>query len=333
MLARHFREGRSMIRNLALAALLAASAAHAQDIKGPVKIVVGYPAGGSADVVARLVADKIKDDLKQPVVVENKVGAGGRVAAETTKALPADGTTLMIANIAVMTLAPLSFAKLNYDPVKDYAPVAHVANFQLGFAAGPATGTTGPAASMKDFVAWAQANRANASFGSPAAGSLPHFFGVLIGQGIGVELLHVPFNGSAPMRTAVLGGQIATVTDTLPDLTELHKSGKLRVLGTSGAKRSAALPDVPTMTELGFPNVTGFGWFGFYAPAGTPKPIVDRLNAAIVKAINAPDVRERITALGFEPTGTSPEEFARIMAADTARWGPVIKASGFKGDQ
>jgi tripartite-type tricarboxylate transporter receptor subunit TctC len=298
-----------------------------------VKLVVGYPAGGSADVVARLVADKIKDDLKQSVVVENKVGAGGRVAAETTKALPADGTTLMIANIAVMTLAPLSFAKLNYDPVKDYAPVAHVANFQLGFAAGPATGATGPAASMKDFVAWAQANRDKASFGSPAAGSLPHFFGVLIGQGIGVDLLHVPFNGSAPMRTAVLGGQIAAVTDTLPDLTELHKSGKLRVLGTSGAKRSAALPDVPTMTELGFPNVTGFGWFGFYAPAGTPKPIVDRLNAAIVKAINAPDVRERITALGFEPTGTSPEEFARIMAADTARWGPVIKASGFKGDQ
>jgi tripartite-type tricarboxylate transporter receptor subunit TctC len=322
-----------MIRILALAALLAASTAQAQDVKGPVKIVVGYPAGGSADVVARLVADRIKDDLKQPVVVENRVGAGGRVAAETTKALPADGTTLMIANIAVMTLAPLSFAKLNYDPVKDYAPVAHVANFQLGFAAGPATGATGPAASMKDFVAWAQANRANASFGSPAAGSLPHFFGVLIGQGIGVDLLHVPFNGSAPMRTAVLGGQIATVTDTLPDLTELHKSGKLRVLGTSGAKRSTALPDVPTMTELGFPNVTGFGWFGFYAPAGTPKPIVDRLNAAIVKAINAPDVRERITALGFEPTGTSPEEFARIMAADTARWGPVIKASGFKGDQ
>jgi tripartite-type tricarboxylate transporter receptor subunit TctC len=322
-----------MIRILALAALLAASTAQAQDVKGPVKIVVGYPAGGSADVVARLVADRIKDDLKQPVVVENRVGAGGRVAAETTKALPADGTTLMIANIAVMTLAPLSFAKLNYDPVKDYAPVAHVANFQLGFAAGPATGASGPAASMKDFVAWAQANRANASFGSPAAGSLPHFFGVLIGQGIGVDLLHVPFNGSAPMRTAVLGGQIATVTDTLPDLTELHKSGKLRVLGTSGAKRSTALPDVPTMTELGFPNVTGFGWFGFYAPAGTPKPIVDRLNAAIVKAINAPDVRERITALGFEPTGTSPEEFARIMAADTARWGPVIKASGFKGDQ
>jgi tripartite-type tricarboxylate transporter receptor subunit TctC len=134
------------------------------------------------------------------------------------------------------------------------------------------------------------------------------------------------------MRTAVLGDQLPSVVDTVPDLTELHRGGKIRVLGTSGSKRSPALPDVPTFTELGFPNIVGNGWFGFYVPAGTPKPIVDRLNAVIVKALNAPDVRERILALGFEPTGTSPEEFARIMAADAARWGPIIRASGFKGE-
>jgi tripartite-type tricarboxylate transporter receptor subunit TctC len=142
----------------------------------------------------------------------------------------------------------------------------------------------------------------------------------------------VPFNGSAPMRSAILGGQLPTIADTLPDLTELHRSGKIKVLGTSGAKRSLALPEVPTFGELGFANIVGTGWFGFYVPAGTPKPVIDRLNAAIVRAIGAPDVREKILGLGFEPTGTSPEEFARIMAADAARWGPVIKASGFRGD-
>lgn len=316
----------------AMLAFLASGVVGGQEIKGPVKLIVGYPAGGSADVIARLVADRIKDELKQPVVVENKVGAGGRVAAETTKSLPADGTTLMIANIAVMTLAPLSFSSLNYDPAKDYAPVAHAANFQLGFATGPATGTGAPVASMSGYTAWAKANKDKAAFGSPAAGSLPHFFGVLIGEATGVEMLHVPFNGSAPMRTALLGGQLPTVVDTIPDLTELHKSGKIKVLGTSGSGRSAALPDVPTFTELGFPRIVGNGWFGFYVPAATPRPAIDRLNAAIVRALNAPEVKEKILALGFEPTGTTPEEFARIMAADTARWGPIIKASGFKGD-
>jgi tripartite-type tricarboxylate transporter receptor subunit TctC len=315
-------------------ALLAGSAgsASAQEIKGPIKVVVGYPAGGSADVIGRLVADKMRDELKQPVIVENKVGAGGRVAAEYAKALPADGSAVMVANIAVMTLAPFSFAKLSYDPGRDFVPVAHAASFQLGFAVGPMTGKGAPAASMKDFIAWAGANKDKAAFGSPAAGSLPHFFGLLLGQGIGIDLLHVPFNGSAPMRTAVLGDQLPSVVDTVPDLTELHKGGKIRVLGTSGSKRSPALPDVPTFAELGFANIVGNGWFGFYVPAGTPRPVVDRLNAAIVKALNALDVRERILALGFEPTGTSPEEFARIMAADAARWGPIIRASGFKGE-
>ncbi len=321
-----------MLRILAIVFLLASGLTHAQEIKGPVRLIVGYPAGGSADVIARLTADKIKDELKQPVIVENRIGAGGRVAADYAKTQAPDGTTLMIANIAVMTLAPLSFPSLNYDPVKDYAPVAHAANFQLGFAAGPMTGAGAPVATMKDYVTWATANKDKASFGSPATGSLPHFFGVLIGQGTGIEMVHVPFNGSAPMRTAILGGQLPTVVDTLPDLAELHKSGKIKVLGTSGAKRATALPDVPTFTELGFANIVGNGWFGFYVPAGTPKSVIDRLNAAIVKALNAPDVREKILALGFEPTGTTPEEFARIMAADTARWRPIIKASGFKGE-
>ena len=323
------------MKTLWAAALIAAAAcvcAEAQEIKGPLHIVVGYPAGGSADLVGRVVADKLGAELKVPVIVENKVGAGGRVAAETTRTATPDGSTIMVGNIAVMTLAQFSFRKLGYDGTRDFVPIAHAANFQLGFAAGPMTGSGTPVATLGDFVKWAKANPKDASFGSPAAGSLPHFFGVMLSKGTGVELLHVPFNGSAPIKTAIVGSQIAAEVDTLPDLVELHRAGKIRVLGVSGSQRATQLPDVPTFAEQGFADIAGLGWFGFYAPAGTPKAIVDRLNAAIVKTLAMPDVRERLSSLGLEPTGTTAEEFARIMAADAARWGPVIQASGFKAD-
>lgn len=322
------------MRTTWVAALIAAVAfgASAQEIKGPLRVVVGYPAGGSADVLGRIVADKLGAELKVPVIVENKVGAGGRVAAESMKTAAPDGNTIMVGNIAVMTLAQFSFRKLAYDGTRDFAPIAHAANFQLGFAAGPMTGNGSPVATLGDFVKWARANPKDASYGSPAAGSLPHFFGVMLGKGTGVELLHVPFNGSAPLKTAIVGSQIASEVDTLPDLVELHRAGKIRVLGVSGMQRAPQLPDVATFAEQGFRDIAGLGWFGFYAPAGTPKPVVDRLNAAIVKALTLPDVRERLSGLGLEPTGTTPDEFARIMAADAARWGPVIQASGFKAD-
>lgn len=306
--------------------------AGAQEPKGPVRIVVGYPAGGSADVVGRAVADKLAIELKVPVVVENKVGAGGRIAAESMKTVPPDGNTIMVGNIAVMTLAQFSFRKLGYDGTRDFIPITHAANFQLGFAVGPMTGGGTPVATLGDFFKWARANPRDASFGSPAAGSLPHFFGVMLSKGAGVELLHVPYNGSAPLKTAIAGGQIASEVDTLPDLVEMHRAGKIRVLGVSGTQRAPQLPEVPTFTEQGLRDIAGLGWFGFYAPAGTPKPVIDRLNSAIVKSLSMPDVRERLSSLGLEPTGTTSEEFARIMAADAARWGPVIQASGFKAD-
>jgi tripartite-type tricarboxylate transporter receptor subunit TctC len=194
------------------------------------------------------------------------------------------------------------------------------------------TGNGAPVATLGDFVKWARANPKDASFGSPAAGSLPHFFGVMLSKGTGVDMLHVPFNGSAPLKTAMAGGQIAAEVDTLPDLVEMHRAGKIRVLGVSGTARAPQLPDVATFAEQGFRDITGLGWFGFYAPAGTPKAVVERLNGAIVKALAMPDVRERLTGLGLEPTGTTSEEFARIMASDAARWGPVIQASGFKAE-
>jgi tripartite-type tricarboxylate transporter receptor subunit TctC len=319
-------------RMLALLAAIFSMGAGAQESRGPLRIVVGYPAGGSADVVARVVADKLGGELKVPVIVENKVGAGGRVAAEAMKTVAPDGNTIMVGNIAVMTLAQFSFRKLAYDGTRDFVPITHAANFQLGFAAGPMTGEGKPVATLNDFVKWARANPKDAAFGSPAAGSLPHFFGVMLSKGAGIELLHIPYNGSAPLKTAIVGGQIAAQVDTLPDLVELHRAGKIRVLGVSGTQRAPQLPDVATFTEQGLRDIVGLGWFGFYAPAGTPKATVERLNGALVKVLALPDVRERLSAVGLEPTGTTPEEFARIMATDAARWGPVIQASGFKAD-
>ena len=319
---------KTLLRRAAgLLALLAAFTAQAQ-IDKPVKILVGFPPGGSADVMARLLAERMAADLKQPVVVENKPGAGGRIAAELLKNAPADGSTVMMAPVVVPVLAPLVFSKLNYDAATDLAPVAHLANFQFGIAVNAAH----PAKSVQDLVAFYRANAAQANFGSPAPGSLPHFFGTMLARGAGVDLVHVPFNGGAPLITALVGNQVTAGIDVVAEQVELHKSGKLRVLATSGATRSPLLPDVPTATEAGLKGVEGAGWFAAFAPGKTPEPQVRALNAALNKALQAPDVRERFAKLGLEPAGGSAAELAALMKRDSERWAPVVKASGFRGD-
>lgn len=294
----------------------------------PLRILVGYPAGGTADLAARLVGDKLRETLHQTVVIENKPGAGGRLVMDYARSQPADGTTLVVANSAVMTIAPLVYRKLNYDIQRDFTPVAQTANFQLALATGPGT----PAKSLKDYVSWIKASPDNNSYASPALGSIPHFFGLMIGKQVGVNMLHIPFNGSAPLMSALVGGQVPASVDTLADLTEMHRAGKIRVLATSGTHRSVALPDVPTFTELGYKDIEGEGRYGFLAPAGTPRPVLDKLNAAIVKAVQSPDLKEKFLKLGLEPKTGPSEAFASVLAADAARWAPVVKASGYTGD-
>nr|WP_082016790.1 Bug family tripartite tricarboxylate transporter substrate binding protein [Cupriavidus sp. IDO] len=294
----------------------------------PLRILVGYPAGGTADLAARLVGDKLRETLRQTVVIENKPGAGGRLVMDYARSQPADGTTLVVANSAVMTIAPLVYRKLNYDIQRDFTPVAQTANFQLALATGPGT----PAKSLKDYVSWIKASPDNNSYASPALGSIPHFFGLMIGKQVGVNMLHIPFNGSAPLMSALVGGQVPASVDTLADLTEMHRAGKIRVLATSGTHRSVALPDVPTFTELGYKDIEGEGRYGFLAPAGTPRPVLDKLNAAIVKAVQSPDLKEKFLKLGLEPKTGSSEAFSSVLAADAARWAPVVKASGYTGD-
>jgi len=321
-----------VLRTLLLAGSTAIAATAAMpalaQVDKPVRLLVGFAPGGSADIAARFVADRMKDELKQPVVVENRPGAGGRLVAEAVKNAPADGSVLMLTPIVVTVLAPMVFSKLPYDPLADFAPVAQVANFQFALA----VNASHPARTMKDLVAWYKANPTKANYGSPAPGSLPHFFGVMIARGADVELVHIPYNGGAPMMNALMGDQLSAAIDTTVEQVELHRTGRARILATSGATRSALLPEVPTFVESGLPGVEGTAWFAVYAPAKTPEATIRQLNAAINKALASPELRERFTKLGLEPTGGTPAELGARMAQDTARWAPVVKASGFRAD-
>ncbi len=319
---------KSFARRLAGAFVLFAAAAAQGQVDKPVKILVGFPPGGSADVAARLVAERMAAELKQPVLVENRPGAGGRIAAELLKNAPADGSTVMVAPVVVPVLAPLVFSKLNYDAATDLVPVAPLANFQFGIV----VGAQHPAKSLQELVAFYRANPAQANFGSPAPGSLPHFFGTMLARGAGVELVHVPFNGGAPLINALVGGQVTAGIDVLAEQVEMHKAGKLRVLATSGGARSPLLPEVPTATEAGLKGVEGSGWFAVFAPGRTPEGTVRALNGAVNKALADPALRERFTRIGLEPTGGSAADLAATVRRDSERWAPVVKASGFRGD-
>jgi tripartite-type tricarboxylate transporter receptor subunit TctC len=312
---------------LAIGGLAAATPASAQSDK-TLRIIVGFPAGVSIDVVTRILAEKMKDDLKRTVIVDNRPGAGGRLAADVLKSAAPDGNTVMVTPIVVPVLAPMVFSKLNYNPETDFAPIAKVCDFAFALA----VPSTAQSKSLKDFAAWVKANPQQASFGSPAAGSLPHFFGVMIGSALKVDMTHVPFNGGAALQSAVMGGHAPAGIDVVLEWQQNAKAGKVTVLATSGAQRSKVMPDVPTFKELGYPDIVGQGWFAMYAPAKTPTAAIDEINKALNKALSHPDVRERFASLGLEAGGGSPADLQKAMSDDAKRWAPVVKKSGFKAD-
>lgn len=319
---------RTLITSLALASsLLAVTPASAQSDK-TLRVLVGFPAGVSIDVVTRIVAEKMKDELKRPVIVDNRPGAGGRLAAELLKSAAPDGNTVMVTPIVVPVLAPMVFNKLSYNPETDFAPVGKVCDFSFALAV-PANS---PVKNLKDYAAWLKANPQQANFGSPAAGSLPHFFGVMIGTALKVDMVHVPFNGGAALQSAVLGGHAPAGIDVVMEWQQNAKAGKVTVLATSGAQRSKVMPDVPTFKEQGFPEAVGQGWFAMYAPAKTPTAAIDDINKALNKALATPEVRERFAGLGLDVGGGSAADLQKTMQDDAKRWAPVVKKSGFKAD-
>jgi hypothetical protein len=301
--------------------------AHAQADK-TLKVLVGFPPGGSLDIVSRVLAEKMKDDLKVNIVIENRAGAGGRVAADLLKASPADGSVVMITPIVVPVLAPLVFSKLNYNPATDFAPVGHVCNFNFALSV-PASL---PVKNVAEFVTWLKANPQKANFGSPAPGSLPHFFGEILSRDAKADMVHVPFAGGSALMNALMGGQVSAGIDVVLEALEAHKSGKVRILATSGDKRSALLPDVPTFKESGYPNIVASGWFAMYAPAKTPAASIDAINRALNKALTHPEVLDRFGKLALEAGGGSAADLTRLEQASTARWAPVVKATGFRAD-
>jgi tripartite-type tricarboxylate transporter receptor subunit TctC len=311
---------------LALAfAIPPAFAENQPDRQAPLRIVVSAPAGGISDRIARLLAERLQPDLSRPVFVENKAGAGGRIAVDVLMRSAPDGSTVMLVPIIVPVIGPLVFKDLSYNPTRDMAPVSQVATYQLAFA----VATQHPARTLREFVAWAKENPRQATFGTPAAGSLAHFLGVALGRESGTELVHVPYQGAGQLAIDLVGGEVASGIAALSDLAPHHREGRLRILATSGAERSMLLPAVPTFREQGFETAQATGWHAVYAPAATPAQVIDRLSGAIVAALESPELRAKLVALGVEPTGTTPEQLAAIMAADTAHWAPIIKAAGF----
>jgi tripartite-type tricarboxylate transporter receptor subunit TctC len=306
-------------------ALATPDVAHAQD--QPIRIIFPFAAGGSGDGLSRLMAEKMRAALNRPVIVEVRAGAAGRPAVVAVKNAAPDGATLLITPIAPMAVYQHSFRKLEYDPINDFAPVSQIATFDIAIAIGPKI----PAASLRELVAWVKADPSRAAFGSPGAGALPHFFGVLFGRAAGIELRHVPYKGSAAAIPDLIAGHVPMVITTLADFAEMHKAKRVRILATAGAARSPFTPEVPTFREAGF-DIQGTSWYGAFAPAKTPPATVERYAKVMAAAVHLADVRERFLGWGLEPTGTSPADLAAIQRADSARWAPAVKASGFSAD-
>ena len=292
-----------------------------------IRIIYPFAAGGSGDGLARLIGDKMRAALNRPVIVENRTGGAGRPGVVAVKNAAPDGGTLLITPIAPMAVYQHVYKNLEYDPIRDFAAVSQIATFDMALAVGPKV----PVASLQELIAWVKADPSRAAFGSPGAGTLPHFFGLLVGRAAGVDLRHVPYKGSAATLTDLTAGHVPMVFTTISDFVEMHQAKRIRILATSGAERSPFVPDVPTFREAGF-DIQGTSWYGAFAPVRTPRQTVDRLSTIMAAAVRMSDVRDRFLGWGLQPTGTSAAEFAAIQKADSERWAPAVKASGFSAD-
>lgn len=317
------------MRTLAFLTLLAVAAAARAAEPTTTTFVVPYPPGGGTDVTARAYAEVMRRVLKRTVVVENRPGAGGLLAATTVaKNSPADGSVVMLGNVVMNVLAAYTYPKLQYDPASDFAPVSLLARLDIGFVVSAAS----PVTTLKEFIARAKADPKYAMYASPAAGSLPHFFGLMMGKAVGVEMLHVPYKGSPAINNDLLGGQVPSAMNAVTDIIPLHKAGRLRMLATAGDERSRGAPDVPTFRELGFPEIRGTSWFAMFAPAKTPPEEIARLARAVHEGGADPQVRKAIEAIGIDVAVSTPEELAKLLAEERQRWAPVVKASGFSAN-
>ncbi len=293
----------------------------------PIRIIVPFAPGGGADILARLLGPKLSDSWGQPVIVDNRAGAGGIVGTEMVAKAPGDGYVLAMGYIGTHAINPSLYPKLSYDPVKDFAAVALVASIPSILVVHPSV----PAKSVQELIALAKSKPGELNYGSGGVGTAPHLAGELFNTMAGVKMVHIPYKGSGPALTELLGGHVSLMFNTMIQTIPHVKAGKLRGLAVTCAKRSAAMPELPTIAESGLPGYEMVGWFGILAPAGTPNEIVTRLNTEINKILNMTDVKDRLATLGSEPTGiTTPEQFGTFIKAEITKWAKVVKESGMK---
>ncbi len=305
--------------------LVAAPQAHAQYPTKPIRMIVPYAAGGTTDVLARIMADKLGQALGQTVLVEYKPGAGGTIGAEAAAKSPPDGYTIVMGAPGSHSTAPSLYAKLPYDPVKDFAPIVHVANVPNSIIVNPAV----PVKSVAELIAYAKAHPGELTYGSAGTGATTHLTGELFALLANVKLTHIPYKGSGQAMVDLLGGQIQMMFENLPGAANQIRSNKVRGLAVTSLRRSAAFPDLPAVSET-LPGFEVVAWFALFAPAGTPPAIVARLNAESDRALRMADVREKIAQAGSDPIGGTPEELARFLAGDIAKWARVTREAGIK---
>jgi tripartite-type tricarboxylate transporter receptor subunit TctC len=312
----------------ALVAIVAAGAWAQAYPTRPIRIVVPFPAGGTTDVLARAVAQKLTESLGQPTVVDNRPGAGGNIGAELVAKSAPDGYTLLMGTVGTHAINPSLYPKMPYDHVRDFAPVILVAGVPNVLVINPAL----PINSVQELIAYGKANPGKLNFASSGNGTSIHLSGELFKTMAGVQMAHIPYKGSAPALQDLVGGQVQLMFDNLPSSLALIKAGKLKALAVTSKERAAALPDVPTLAESGLPGFEASSWFGLLAPAGTPQPVIAKLNAEVAKWLASPEAKEKLLAQGAIAAGGTPEDFARHIAAETAKWQKVVKDSGAKID-
>ncbi|MEJ5152139.1 Bug family tripartite tricarboxylate transporter substrate binding protein [Comamonas sp. MYb396] len=314
----------------AIAGLAFSAAAQAQQPfpSKPVRVVIGFPAGGPLDQHARLLTDKLQGVLGQPIIVDYKPGAGGAVGAQDVMKAPADGYTLMLANTGVMVINPALYPKLPYSTLRDFTPVARTAMQPLALLVNNKV----PAKNLQEFISYAKAHPGKVNFGSAGNGGISHLVPEMFKNATGLDLVHIPYKGSAPAFTDLVGGQVQFMAESIPQAAAYHKQGKVRALAVTSKERNPALPEVPTAIESGLKGFEVVGFYGFLAPAGTPKAVVDQLSAAFGQVMQMPDVRGRMVEQGADPAFLGAEAFSQFLASEMPRWAEAVKASGTKMD-
>jgi tripartite-type tricarboxylate transporter receptor subunit TctC len=317
---------KKIVRLLAFALSSFALAASAQTYPSkPIRMILAFPPGGPTDINARLFAQRLSEQLGQQVVVDNRPGAGQMIGIELAAKAPADGHTIVM-TASTLAINPVMFKKVPYDPVRDFAPITQAASLPNILVVHPSL----PVKSVAELIALAKRRPGQIAYASAGIGTSPQMSVELLKSLAGIDMLHIPYKGSTPGVVDLLAGQVSVMTPNVLTALPHIKAGRLRALAVTSGKRSDALPDVPTLAEAGVPGYDSTQWYGVLAPAGTPRPIVTRLHGEIVRALRAPDVRERLAADGAEPVGNSPEEFAAFIRAEIAKWAKVAKAAGIQ---